>query len=244
MVTFQMFKGRKKGVRVLSLPILPPLRAILDASELGQEAWVEFEPGQALRQCWVRQCLQGLVQGSRATAMPLPWLTQDRRGSRRRSRGKRARAYGDVRLGRCGHGARLHPQGGAEKTGCERRCEGYAPRSHCPTDCPTGRNSQQKQRVRSWMVDTTGVEPEHLLRGSHGGGRRLPRQGAPGHRHVRAEPGRSVHLSKPRVCAAPSCWRREFSSHASQITTHALYLSGYNVEPTRCAPTRQFKRTF
>jgi hypothetical protein len=24
MVTFQMFKGRKKGVRVLTLPILPP----------------------------------------------------------------------------------------------------------------------------------------------------------------------------------------------------------------------------
>src|SRR5208337_1271341 len=45
MVTFQMFKGRKKGVRVLSLPILPPLRAILDASELGQEAWVESNLG-------------------------------------------------------------------------------------------------------------------------------------------------------------------------------------------------------
>ena len=45
MVTFPMFKGRKKGVRKLTLPILPPLRAILDASELGQEAWLESNLG-------------------------------------------------------------------------------------------------------------------------------------------------------------------------------------------------------
>ena len=45
MVTFHMFKGRKKGVRVLTLPILPPLRAILDASELGREAWLETSLG-------------------------------------------------------------------------------------------------------------------------------------------------------------------------------------------------------
>lgn len=44
-VTFQMFKGRKKGVRVLSLPILLPLRAVLDASELGREAWLETSLG-------------------------------------------------------------------------------------------------------------------------------------------------------------------------------------------------------
>ena len=45
MVTFQVFKGRKKNVCVLALPILPPLRAILDASELGQKAWVESDLG-------------------------------------------------------------------------------------------------------------------------------------------------------------------------------------------------------
>jgi integrase len=45
MVTFRMFKGRKKGVRMLTLPILAPLRAILDASELGQEAWLESNLG-------------------------------------------------------------------------------------------------------------------------------------------------------------------------------------------------------
>jgi integrase len=44
-LSFQMFKGRKKGVRVLTLPILPPLRAILDASALGQEAWIETSVG-------------------------------------------------------------------------------------------------------------------------------------------------------------------------------------------------------
>jgi integrase len=44
-VSFQMFKGRKKGVKVLTLPILPPLRAILDASGLGQETWLETRSG-------------------------------------------------------------------------------------------------------------------------------------------------------------------------------------------------------
>jgi integrase len=40
-VTFHVFKGRKRGAKVLTLPILPPLRAILDASELGRETWLE-----------------------------------------------------------------------------------------------------------------------------------------------------------------------------------------------------------
>ena len=40
-VTFAQFKGRKKGVKVLTLPILLPLRAILDASALGRETWLE-----------------------------------------------------------------------------------------------------------------------------------------------------------------------------------------------------------
>ncbi len=40
-VTFQVFKGRKKGAKILTLPILAPLRAILDASQLGSETWLE-----------------------------------------------------------------------------------------------------------------------------------------------------------------------------------------------------------
>jgi integrase len=40
-VTFAQFKGRKKGAKVLTLPILPPLREILDASQLGRETWLE-----------------------------------------------------------------------------------------------------------------------------------------------------------------------------------------------------------
>ena len=44
-VTFAQFKGRKKGAKVLTLPILPPLRAILEASELGHEAWIESMRG-------------------------------------------------------------------------------------------------------------------------------------------------------------------------------------------------------
>jgi integrase len=40
-VTFRVFKGRKRGANGLTLPILPPLRAVLDASELGAGAWLE-----------------------------------------------------------------------------------------------------------------------------------------------------------------------------------------------------------
>ena len=40
-VTFQVFKGRKKSATVLTLPILPPFRDILDASELGSGTWLE-----------------------------------------------------------------------------------------------------------------------------------------------------------------------------------------------------------
>jgi integrase len=44
-VIFSQFKGRKKGTKFLTLPILPPLRAILDASELGKETWLEAAGG-------------------------------------------------------------------------------------------------------------------------------------------------------------------------------------------------------
>jgi integrase len=44
-VTFQVFKGRKRGANVLTLPILPPFRAILDASELGGATWLETSLG-------------------------------------------------------------------------------------------------------------------------------------------------------------------------------------------------------
>ncbi len=44
-VTFAQFKGRKKGAKVLTLPILPPLRSILDGSELGKETWLETTYG-------------------------------------------------------------------------------------------------------------------------------------------------------------------------------------------------------
>jgi integrase len=40
-VTFGQFKGRKRSAKVLTLPILPPLHDILDASQLGEEAWLE-----------------------------------------------------------------------------------------------------------------------------------------------------------------------------------------------------------
>ncbi|MGA9767269.1 MAG: tyrosine-type recombinase/integrase [Rhodomicrobium sp.] len=44
-VTFQVFKGHKRGSAVLTLPILPPLRAILDASALGHDTWLETSLG-------------------------------------------------------------------------------------------------------------------------------------------------------------------------------------------------------
>ena len=44
-VTFAQFKGRKEGIKFLTLPILPPLRAILDANPLGKETWLEAASG-------------------------------------------------------------------------------------------------------------------------------------------------------------------------------------------------------
>jgi integrase len=40
-VTFSVFKGRKRGIKVLTLPILSPFRAVLDGSPLGRETWLE-----------------------------------------------------------------------------------------------------------------------------------------------------------------------------------------------------------
>ena len=57
-------RAARRGAKLLTLPILPPLRAILDASELGSETWLETSLRQALRRCGLRQCLQGLVRGA------------------------------------------------------------------------------------------------------------------------------------------------------------------------------------
>src|SRR5262249_17493701 len=46
-VTFQQFKGRKKGPKMLTLPILAPFRAVLDASELGGKVWLETSLGKS-----------------------------------------------------------------------------------------------------------------------------------------------------------------------------------------------------
>jgi len=46
-VTFAQFKGRKKIVKVLTLPVLPPLRAVLDAGETGEEAYLQHAYGEA-----------------------------------------------------------------------------------------------------------------------------------------------------------------------------------------------------
>jgi hypothetical protein len=48
-VSFVQFKGRKRGAKVLTLPILPPFREIPDASELGQETWLETSFGKPYR---------------------------------------------------------------------------------------------------------------------------------------------------------------------------------------------------
>jgi len=40
-VSFVQHKGRKRSQKVLTLPILPPLRAVLDTSQSGGETWLE-----------------------------------------------------------------------------------------------------------------------------------------------------------------------------------------------------------
>ncbi len=48
-VSFAQFKGRKKSAKLLTLPILPSLRAILDASKRGCETWLETNFGKPYR---------------------------------------------------------------------------------------------------------------------------------------------------------------------------------------------------
>ncbi len=44
-VSFTQFKGRKKGGKILTLSVLPPLRNILNGSELGRGTWLETSLG-------------------------------------------------------------------------------------------------------------------------------------------------------------------------------------------------------
>jgi len=44
-ITFPVFKGRKNSLRMLTLPILPPLKAIIDASEVGETAYLLTKSG-------------------------------------------------------------------------------------------------------------------------------------------------------------------------------------------------------
>jgi hypothetical protein len=42
---FRYIKARKRGPNILTLPILEPFRAILDASQLGEATWLETSFG-------------------------------------------------------------------------------------------------------------------------------------------------------------------------------------------------------
>ena len=45
LITFQVQKGRNKAVKILTLPILPPLREALDAGSVGEETYLITERG-------------------------------------------------------------------------------------------------------------------------------------------------------------------------------------------------------
>jgi integrase len=60
-ITFTAFKGRKKSPKTLTLPILPPLRAIIDASEVGETAYLVTKSGKPYASGdsfgnWFRDC--------------------------------------------------------------------------------------------------------------------------------------------------------------------------------------------
>ena len=65
----------------------------------------------------------------------------------------------------------------------------------------TGRLIMQyaSQNLIPVTLELGGKSPEHLLRGRRRRGRRLLRQGDRRLRHVRAEPGRGLHLPEPRA---------------------------------------------
>jgi integrase len=158
-VTFAQLKGRKKGASVLALPILPPFRAILDASQLGRETWLEtafVKPystagfGNRFKD-WCKavglpQCIChglrkiGAVRAAEAGASEHELI-------------------GDVRVGKCRHGARLHAEGGTEEIGCERRGEGLACKANCPTFCPAGRKNREINELAEWWHSLGELNP-------------------------------------------------------------------------------------
>jgi integrase len=44
-ITFQVYKGRNQSVKILALPILPPLREVLDAGPIGGETYLTLLKG-------------------------------------------------------------------------------------------------------------------------------------------------------------------------------------------------------
>jgi len=134
-VTFSQFKGRENGAKVLTLPILPPLRAVLDASALGAETWLETAYGKPhsaagfgnIFREWCREA--GLPQCS-------PHGLRKIGAVRAVEAGASEHTDGDVRLGRRQYGADLHPQGRAKEARRKRRSQAV-PGEHCPTLCPT-----------------------------------------------------------------------------------------------------------
>jgi integrase len=140
-VTSAQFKGRKKGAKVLALPILPPFRAILDASQLGRETWLETAFAKPYSTAgfgnrfkdWCKAA--GLPQ---CTCHGLRKIGAVRAAEAGTSEHELMAMFGRENADM----ARVYTRKATEEIGCERRGEGLAYRANCPTYCPTGNGNQ------------------------------------------------------------------------------------------------------
>ena len=157
-VTFQQFKGRRRSDKYLVLPILPPLRAILTASELGDATWLvtEFHKPFAvagfgnLFKDWCRKA--GLP---RCTSHGLRKIGAVRAAEAGASEHELMAMFGweDANM------ARVYTRKAAQKKMALSGAAKVNQLNKCPTDCPTEEKSDEFQQVKAPMALPTGVEP-------------------------------------------------------------------------------------
>jgi integrase len=156
-VSFVQFKGRKKSGKLLTLPVLPVLRTILDTSELGGETWLETAFGKRYTNAGFGNAFKDWCVEAN-----LPRCTSH--GLRKAGAVRAAEAGASMSLWRCS-GGRMPTWRGFTRV--RRRKNGWrkaAPRScckrvNCPTLCPTLENVMKKQLLKGRMEATLGFEP-------------------------------------------------------------------------------------
>jgi len=118
-LTFTQYKGRNRKPKRLTLPILPALQRIIDASPCGEMTFLVNDLGRPFTDAgfgnWFRdRCVEASVPGR---AHGLRKARRDHRGQQRRDR---APAHGDFWLGHTQDGGGVHARSRSTAVGAKR----------------------------------------------------------------------------------------------------------------------------